>query len=431
MNKGIGKALLWIILCLPVPVAGQSPLNTPDTLQLTLDSAQHLFVNNNLALLAQRYSVDVQKALIQQAKLYSNPNLSLGMGVYNTVTHKFFATGMGTAGGEVTAQLSQMIILAGKRNKQVKLAEAGTRLTEEQLYDLLRTLKYTLRTDFFSIYYLKQSARVYSQEIDGLKKVTGALDEQRGKGYIAEKEVLRVKAQLYSLLAEYNDLLNQIRDTESELRLILQLKPEVFIDPVISVEKEQMTDPLLFQYTALLDSAHLNRSDLRIARVNSDISRLNYQYQKSLAVPDITLSVGYDQQGSYINNFNFLGVAIDLPFFNRNQGNIKSASVGVKASETAQKVTEATVEENVYRALQKAVEADRLYKSVEKTFVTEFEKLVHEVLLNYQKRNLGLLEFMDYYDAYKQNVLQMNGIRYNRMQALEDINFYTGTNFFN
>ena len=48
-----------------------------------------------------------------------------------------------------------------------------------------------------------------------------------------------------------------------------------------------------------------------------------------------------------------------------------------------------------------------------------------------ERRNLGLLDFLDFYDSYKQNVLQVNSIKYNRIQAFEDLNFYTGTNLFN
>ena len=54
-----------------------------------------------------------------------------------------------------------------------------------------------------------------------------------------------------------------------------------------------------------------------------------------------------------------------------------------------------------------------------------------EVMSNYQKRNIGLLEFIDFYDSYKQNTLQLNAIKFNKINALEDINFYTATKLFN
>ncbi len=119
------------------------------------------------------------------------------------------------------------------------MAEANATIAEYQFFDLLRTLKYTLRTDFFNIYYLMESAKVYDREIHALQEIVTAFAEQEGKDYISEKEVVRIKAQLYSFQSEYNDLLQQINDVESELRLVLQIKPTVFVDPVLDFKHDQ------------------------------------------------------------------------------------------------------------------------------------------------------------------------------------------------
>ncbi len=218
-----------------------------------------------------------------------------------------------------------------------------------------------MRTDFFNIYYLLQSAGVYAEEIKSLQQVVDAFDEQAGKGYIAEKEVVRVKAQLYTLLNEYNDLNNQINDLQSELRLVLQVKKYLSSRWWIPGTLRSF-DPAAYPLNTLLDSAYKNRSDLQIARTNVDISKLNYNYQKALAVPNLTLSLAYDQQGSYINNLSSLGAAIDLPFFNRNKGNILSAKLNTDAYTALQQSTEATVQENVFRSLQKAFSNDKMYE---------------------------------------------------------------------
>ncbi len=400
-----------------------------DTLRLSLDSAEQRFLNGNFSLLAQKYNIDVQRAQAVQAKLYPNPNLSMSYSVYNQNNKRFFPGGYGPNGGELTAQLSQLIYLAGQRNKQVRIAQAGTRLAEYQFYDLARTLKYTLRNDFFNIYYLRASAGVYADEISSLQQVVKAFDEQAGKGYISEKEVVRVKAQLYTLLAEYNDLNNQISDQESELRLVLQIKNS-YVLPVLDTAQVSGFNPAAYSLSALLDSAYRNRTDLLIARTNTEASKLVYTYQKSLAVPNLTVNAQYDQQGSYVNNLASIGAAIDLPFFNRNKGGIRAAKVNIDVNDALQKGTEATVEENVYRALQKAIVNDKLYKSIDPKFMSDFDRLLHEVLMNYQRRNLTLLDFLDFYDSYKDNILASNALRFNRLSAFEDINFYTGTEFF-
>jgi cobalt-zinc-cadmium efflux system outer membrane protein len=411
--------------------SAQNPVR--DTLRLTLPQAEKIFLDSNLQLLASRYNVDAQRALILQAKLWPNPNLSVSQGpiipIYDPNSQyphsNFFYH------NELAAGVSQLILLAGKRNKQIKLAEANTDLAEYQLFDVLRTLKYTLRSDFFNIYYLEQSARVYDAEIKALQRVVGAYVQQQGKGYIAEKEVVRIRAQLYSFQAEYVGLITQIKGLESELRLTVQVRPDVFIEPVADSATLEQLDPSKYPLNTMLDSAYHRRTDLNIARTNTKINQLNYSYQKALAVPDLTLDLGYDKQGSYANNFQSLGVSFDLPLLNRNQGNIKNARIMIDNTKALQKGVEAQVAENIGNALEIAYTQNSLYKSLDKQFSADFERLANAELAAYQRRIIGLLEFLDFYDAFKQNVVQLNTILYNRVQAFEDLNFYTATNFFN
>ena len=399
-----------------------------DTLKLQLPEAEKMFLDSNLQLLAQRYNIESNQALVIQARLWPNPNFSIGHTLYSAQLRQFFPTGYND---ETTLQLDQEILLAGKRNKQIKLAQANVTLTRYQFFDLLRTLKYTLRTDFFNIYYLQESALAYTGEINALTKIVNAYAVAQSKGYISEKDLVRIRAQLYSFVSEYNDLINQINDTESELRLVLQVKPTVYIDPTPDSAAVDSLDPNKYTLTTMLDSAYHNRTDLNIAKTNTLINQLNYNYQKALAIPDLTLSLGYDESGSFLYGYYGIGASIDLPFFNRNQGNIKSAKASIANTVALQRSTQATVDENVSRALQKAYAQHKLYLSIDPKFSGDFQRLANEVLANYQKRNLGLLDFLDFYDSYKQNVLQVNSIKYNRIQAFEDLNFYTGTNLFN
>ncbi|HVU58801.1 MAG TPA: TolC family protein [Puia sp.] len=399
-----------------------------DTVRLTLTEAEKMFLDSNYQLLAARYNIDAGKAQVIQARLWPNPNFAIGHTLYSGTLNKFFPTG---ANDETTAGLSQLVLLAGKRNKQVKLAQANAQLTEYQFFDLMRTLKYTLRTDFFHIYYLQQSAKVYDEEIKALQQIVNAFNEQVGKGYIAEKEVIRIRAQLYSFQSEYSDLIAQVNDVQSELRLILQVKPTLFVNPVTDSLALDKLDPTQYPLNTLMDSAYHNRTDLQMARTATNISKLNYDYQKALAVPDLSLSVGYDEAGSFLNNYVGVGASIDLPFFNRNQGNIKSAKAQIASSLASQQSTQATVDENVSASLQKAFNQDKLYRTIDPKFQGDFQRMLHEVVANYEKRNISILDFLDFYDSFKQNTLQLNSIQFNRVSAFEDINYYTGTNFFN
>jgi len=399
-----------------------------DTLRLTLREAEKMFLDSNLQLLAGRYNVDAGQALVVQARLYPNPNFGVTHGLYSGQLREFFPTGIND---ETTIQLNQEIIIAGKRNKSVRLAQANVELSRYQFFDLMRTLKYTLRTDFFQIYYQLRSAQVYTAEINALQHVVEAFAQEEGKGYISEKEVVRIRAQLYSFQAEYSDLINSVNSTESELRLVLQAKPNFFIDPLVDSGAIDKLDPDRYPLAVLIDSAYHNRADLQIARTNTRINQLNYNYQKALAIPDPSLSLGYDEAGSFLFGYYGIGVSIDLPFFNRNQGNIRNARSMIANTEATQRFTQATVDENVATSLQKAFAQERLYRSIDPKFAADFQRLTAQVILNYEKRNIGILDFLDFYDSFKQNAVELNTILFNRVSAFEDINYYTGTNFFN
>ncbi|GAT63555.1 TolC family protein [Paludibacter jiangxiensis] len=397
-----------------------------DTITMRLDSAENIFVRKNFTLLAQRYNIDAQKALVLQAKLFPNPTFSFGTPLYQTATHKYFPTGKE---GEISMGLSQVIMLANKHNKQLKIAQSNAELSEYQFYDLLRTLKHTLRSDFFNIHYLMQSAKVYQTEIEGLQRMADAFDRQKGKGYVSEKEVVRIKAQLYSLQNEYNDLQQQIEGLESEMRLLLQT-PSVVVVPNVNEQSINTLNAQQYPIAKLIDTAYTERPDLKIAGLNTKVSTLNLQLQKAMAVPDLTLQMNYDQQGSYIHNLATVGFSIDLPFLNRNQGNIKSARAAVKQNEAGYLAAKAGVDEQIFNALQRAMENSALLQKRDPSFDRDFDRLSDEVLKNYRSRNMSMLDFLDFYDSYKENKVQTETLKFNRLSAFEDLNFYTGTDLF-
>src|SRR6476469_1783539 len=133
-----------------------SVTHAQDTARITLAEADARFIQANLQLLAQRYSTDISKAQIIQAKLFDNPNISAEAALVNPVNQKVLDVSNAT--GQYAIQVQQLIRLAGKRNKQVGIAETNAQLNEYAFFDLVRTLKYSLHSDFFQLYYLQQSS---------------------------------------------------------------------------------------------------------------------------------------------------------------------------------------------------------------------------------------------------------------------------------
>ncbi|PWK79195.1 cobalt-zinc-cadmium efflux system outer membrane protein [Mucilaginibacter oryzae] len=411
---------LW---CMAVPGArAQAQAPNSDTLKVNIKQIEEQFLKNNLTLIAEKYNIDNAEAQVTTAKLFANPDFNFQNGILND-THNAYKN--------QSAGISQLFTTAGKRNKNIRLAQIGVAQARYQFFDLLRTLRFTIRTDFYTIYYNQQSAMVYDLEIGSLRKTLSSFKEQFAKGNIAQKEVLRIQSQLYSLQAEYNSLVTGIDATEAELKMLIKAPPQSYIVPLVDPGFANTTSATSIPYSKLLDSAYVNRYDLKNAQITVDYNKINLALQKATAVPDITFSLGYDKYGSFNNNYVGGGIDFNLPFFNRNQGGIKQARIAIDQSKVQLENQQNQVAMDLATSYKEALRYEDLYNSFDPGFKSDFTHLISEVYKNYLLRNIGLLEFIDFYDSFKTNTVQFNNIQLNRVTSLEQLNYVTGTPFFN
>jgi len=396
-----------------------------DTLRMTIDEAEKRFLQSNFSLLAAHYQVSVADAAIIQARLYPNPNLSIDQGMYNPDTHKWFDL---SPTGQTAISIQQLIVLAGKRNKQIDIARGNSQIASYQFYDLIRTLLYELRTAFYDLYFLQEPVAIYNREIESLRTLIDAYTVQYKKGNVAFKDLARLQALQFSLQGERFELIKQITEKQLNLSLLTGDTLSRTVMPVVDSELLNHIDLSKLNYGDLVDSALINRYDLRAARSQVQLSEANLGLQKALRVPDVTLGGNYDKAGSYVRNYNSLSLAIDLPFWNRNQGNIKAAQFQLQANRELQGQAELQVRNDITKAFRELLESDRLYKNAAIQFTNDYENLLEGILKGYENHTISLLEFIDYYETYKNSKLEFNRLQSERMDALESLNLSTGTN---
>ena len=86
-----------------------------------------------------------------------------------------------------------------------------------------------------------------------------------------------------------------------------------------------------------------------------------------------------------------------------------------------------SIEREITNAYQKALDTEKLFKSIDKKFTSQYQTLVINMTQNFQKRNITIIDFTDFYESYRTSVLQLNQIQNNRLDAFETLNFRTGT----
>ncbi|MET0298606.1 MAG: TolC family protein, partial [Flavitalea sp.] len=413
--------------CIAILLAGPARLRAQqeDTLKLSLTAAEQRFLDSNFTLLASKYNIDIAKAEVITAGLYTNPELSYENILYNPENRKIYDVGYN---GNNQVELSKVFRLAGKRNKSIRLAESGVKLSEYDFFDLIRTLNFELRDNFFRIYFYRHSFDLYEFQLNSLKQILGAFREQLNKGNIASKDVLRVQSLIINLSAEQTNLLNEINEATTEIKTLLRIDASTPFLPEWD-HNEVRANPLAnVTYMELLDSARVNRYDLKQAKEQIQYQQLNLQLQKAMAVPDLTVAATYDKQGNFTRNYNGLLLSMPLPFFNRNQGNIKQAKSQVEQTRVLYRQTEDQLNQQVKQQYELALNTEKLYDGIDTAFDSNYNKLIGEVRSNFLRRNITILEFIDFYDSYKETITQLNEIRYRRFLALEAINYTVGKN---
>ena len=400
---------------------------TTDTLRLSLPEAEKIFLQKNLTLLAAKYNIDANKALIQQAKLWDNPLLSTDQNIYDGAkgAGKFFAHD--ATRGQVYVQLTQLIRTAGKRNKLAQLATDNTILASEQFDDVMRNLRYALRNDLLEINHQLKIKKVYDGEIIELKTLIIGMDAELKAGNVALKDNMRLKALLFGLQNELVNIDAAMMPVQAELKLLLQAPDSHFIVPQLTYKFADITTAVIPQEDSLIQTALQNRPDAKLAKTALDYQNNNLIYQKALAKPDITVGTEYDQHSSYNPNYVGLAVAIPLNIFNKNQGNIKAAAYNIKQQEALSNLQYSKIANEVNASASRFNYLKQVNNLQQLDFSRKYDELFQNMLKSYQARQINLLEFIDFVDAYKDTKLKLVEQHNNLVKSIEDINYATNS----
>lgn len=433
MVKIIINRLLLVLIIFLLSIHRLFPSSNedkPDSIKISLKTAEERFIKENLQLLAARYNVSSANALILQARLWNNPNLSIEQNIYNQTTQRYFDF---TKTGNTEVAIQQLITLAGKKEKQAHLSEINKEITEFTFYDLLRTLKYQLRTDFYDLHFLQESLKFYNESIPHISATIQSVEKAYNNKSMLLSELVRLKSLMLSLQNEKLGIENQITELQNDMHVLLHDSNSfhVYYVPFIDLPKLDSLNLVNNSLDSIIETGIKNRPDYKSSVTTIKLDKANLNLQNSLAVPDVSVGGRWSRAGSYIPEYYALNFSIDLPLFNRNQGNIESAKMTLLADEYNSQQSGASIKREITNAFIKASQTDLLFKSIDKKFASQYSTLVDGMNKNFSSRNITIIEFTDFYESYRTSIIQLNQIQNNRIDAFENLNYRTGTDIIN
>lgn len=419
--------ILFVIVC------GTGKALAQDTLELSRQDCEAIFLRENLLLIAEKLEIPKAEAVVQQARLWPNPNFTLDQ-------VNLWATKAQTGGQEAAPPLfgnfgrnqqfgfevQQLIQTARKRSKLVALEQVNTDKASLGFDELLRNLKIELRKNLTNLQYLQLQEEIYLNQVTSVNQLTKAYQAQADQGFIPRSEVIRLKALELEISRNISEIARQNNEAQKELKLWLRLPPSTRIR-LKDTGFIKNTDSLR-RYTVaeITEQARLSRPDLQTAVLEETSARRLIDYEKARRVPDLTLKGTYDRNGNTMLNFFGFGVAMDLPLFDRNQGNIRQAQIRADQTRKLTEYKSSEIENEIALAYSNLLNALQLASKIDQDYEAALDEMLLAHTRNFTNRNMSMLEFLDFMDAYLQNKQIILEARKSINDHVEELNYCVG-----
>ena len=390
------KVIRNILLCILVLCTHQ--IIAQNRINISIEQAEKQFLEQNLQILAERYNIDIADAAIVQAKVLNNP--AIGVGDLNFWHTNADVGTLRATSPQFNVHLEQMIRTAGKRRKLIDVEKVSKEMAIQEFEAFLWGLKTELRTTLHNIIYLQSYLNVIDLQMNSINNMVEVYKKQTSAGNISKSELIRLQSSLIELETEANEQLAMLNGLYKSLKMLLNAPPETDIFVLNTVSETK--NPNEISLNQLFEMAKNRHPAFLLSDLNIQYHEKLLRYEKAQRSPDVGVSLNYDRYGGVWKDFFGVGISVDIPIFNRNQGNIKIAKLSVEKSNY-----HADYQKNV--VLQEIAEAYELYtlnyhyykKLMAHDFSEELENMFEIYSRNFLNKNINMIEYMDFMYAYK------------------------------
>lgn len=351
-----------------------------------LGEALRLFSENNLSLRRARSEVRALRGEARQEARYPNPRLQ--------ATHEPLR-GNGTRQSETYLNLSQRIEWSG-RSARIQAAEETAAAARARVKADSARLALQVAEVYVQAAAVETRLRRLQQVTRVFRRADSSMAERRGEGDVSGYAVRRIEIER----ARYEQRLAAARLEARNARrqLALFILPDQA--PAVAADSLPRALPPRISKPNALDIAFRRRPELRRWRSEIDAQRAAVQAARREAWPDPSVTAGYKRQSNGFEGA-FLGVALPLPLFDRNQGNAEAASARLSAAQTQQALVRREIRTEVRRAHSAYVAARRQSRLVGDELLAGAGDLLDIAQTSYGEGEMSLVELLDAADAYR------------------------------
>ncbi len=355
---------------------------------LSLQQALSRALMRNPKLAAVSWEWRARDAAALQAGLLPNPALRFDL-------ENFIGTGIlsGTDAAEATLSLEQRFETAGKRQKRKKAAMLEQALTGWD-YETLRLDLFTDVTQIFiEVLGDQEKVALAKDLLDLASQVADVVTRRVEAGKVSPVEAIKTDVALSSAKINLNRAERELVASRLALAAMWGSKQARFKSVTGQLAPEESIPSFEQLIARLSQNPELARWDTELAQRNAVLD-----LEKAEAIPDISLSGGFRQFNETDDSALVGGISIDLPFFDRNQGNIRVARVQILKAEASRRAARLRLRTDLAQAHRILATTHSEAKGLKNDLLPGAKKAFEAVREGYR---LGKFNLLDVFDAQR------------------------------
>ncbi|MGE8318158.1 MAG: TolC family protein [Comamonas sp.] len=313
------------------PAAAPEAASASAPAQITLTEYLQLVARNNPQLMAQRLEVKAAEADTTTAGAWPNPTVS-----YNR--HRF----------ENSVSVEQPLPIFGQRSQRIKTARQAEQAAAMQVQGNVQELVNGAAHAFIEVQIAQQKLALWQAGRDDFAKAERVVNGQIEAGARSRYDGARVamqRAQVEVQLKKANAELQEAVVKMAALAAMPAWRPQAF------GSLKPLPPQALGGFDTLWEQAQGRLPAIRTADAELELARQQVLLQKREAMPAVAVNYGRIRNRND-GNYNQVGVSVEVPLFDRKQGAIARAEVGVVQAEHRREAAEVAAKAELVRSLQ-------------------------------------------------------------------------------
>lgn len=400
------------------PQPGPPPVAT-----LTMDDAVRLALERNQSLRAQRLTIDESKADELTASLKPNYTLSAGADGFPVFTPSLMNRDFFANVTQYSASVDHVFERGDKRDKRILTAKDTTDVTTKTVADAERQLRFQTQQAFVSVLLAKSALSLAQQDVQGFSQTVETSRTRVAAGDLAEGDFLKISLQKLQFDQDVSAAELALVQSKATLRQLVGYETVLEdFDVVGDLAHTKITVTL----ESLKQVALASRPDLLAAQSGLTLATDQVALEVGNRARNIDGSLNYVRNGFGPVGTLGAGISFDLPFGDRNQGNIAHAQIAVEQARQTEAATRAIVLTDVTSAFAQYQTNEKVLALYESGYLDQATQSLDIARYVFNRGAGSLLDLLDAERTYRSIQLTYRQALAAYLASVFQLNFVVG-----